>query len=221
MNKWIYRLTDRHIKQGNAFLILNIILFISVSLLFTDYKIGRILAKILFNTLILSSLFTIKRNKNLLFSLGLITIVSGEILASIFAYKQLEYLAGTLKVIFFSIIVIKLVIQVIKSKNVNSKVIVESINVYLLIAIIGSIIAFVIMTANPEAFAFNTMEYKNLSDFLYYSVVTITTLGYGDIVPVSSAAKLLSMFLSVAGQLYITIILALLIGKFLANTDKN
>jgi hypothetical protein len=47
----------------------------------------------------------------------------------------------------------------------------------------------------------------------------MTTVGYGDITPVSSAAKSLSNFISVSGQLYIAIIIAMLVGKFASKTN--
>ncbi len=221
MKTWIYKITDRYSLQGNAFLFCNILFLITISILFGTTTTGSIITRLLFNILILSSLFTIKRNKNLLFSLGVITIVSGHFFAWFFHYKHLNSITDFLKIIFFSVIVAKLVFQVMKSKNVDGKVIFESINVYLLISIIGSLIALIIMAYNPDAFVFNTAETHYFSDFFYFSIVTTTTLGYGDIIPASSAAKLLSMFLAIGGQLYLTIILALLIGKYLANKNKD
>jgi hypothetical protein len=46
----------------------------------------------------------------------------------------------------------------------------------------------------------------------------MTTMGYGDIVPVEPTARTLTIFFSVAGQLYLAMIVALLIGKYLSQT---
>jgi len=51
---------------------------------------------------------------------------------------------------------------------------------------------------------------------LYFSFVTITTLGYGDIVPVSEAARMLASFEAFTGQVYITILVARLVGLHIA-----
>ena len=51
--------------------------------------------------------------------------------------------------------------------------------------------------------------------FIYFGFVTLTTLGYGDITPDTAAARSLSTFTALFGQLYLVIIMALIIGKFL------
>nr|WP_305067219.1 potassium channel family protein [Mangrovivirga halotolerans] len=49
--------------------------------------------------------------------------------------------------------------------------------------------------------------------FLYYGFITLTTVGYGDLVPSSNFGRSIAIFTGVAGQLYLTVILAFLIGK--------
>jgi uncharacterized membrane protein len=58
-------------------------------------------------------------------------------------------------------------------------------------------------------------------DYLYFSFVTMTTLGYGDITPVSSFAKSVTTLIAVMGQLYLTILVAMLVGKFLSRTNLD
>ena len=52
--------------------------------------------------------------------------------------------------------------------------------------------------------------------FLYFSVVTLTTLGYGDVLPVSPAARALAQIEAVVGQLYVAVVLAWLVGMYMA-----
>ena len=49
------------------------------------------------------------------------------------------------------------------------------------------------------------------------SFVSLTTLGYGDIVPITDAAKSLAVFLGIVGQMYITIIVGIMVGKYVKN----
>lgn len=53
-------------------------------------------------------------------------------------------------------------------------------------------------------------------DLIYFSFVTLTTSGYGDIVPLSQPAKFLSILEAVMGQLYLTIMIARLIGMHIS-----
>jgi len=54
----------------------------------------------------------------------------------------------------------------------------------------------------------------NSSSFTYFSFITLTTIGYGDITPVSRGAKLLVMMEAILGQLYIAIFLARIIASY-------
>jgi len=58
-------------------------------------------------------------------------------------------------------------------------------------------------------------------EFVYYSFVTLTTLGYGDITPVRSVARSLSYLEAIAGQFYIAILVASLIGARLARRQTG
>jgi len=53
----------------------------------------------------------------------------------------------------------------------------------------------------------------SLSDSLYFTFVTLTTLGYGDIVPITPAAKIIVLFTSLTGTLYLAIFISSLIAK--------
>ena len=59
-----------------------------------------------------------------------------------------------------------------------------------------------------------------LTDSLYYSAVTITTLGYGEITPVSENARMLAAVEALFGQLFIAVVLAKLVATHLAGRDK-
>jgi Ion channel len=52
------------------------------------------------------------------------------------------------------------------------------------------------------------------TDLLYFSLITLSTIGYGDIVPLSGEARILAALEGVTGVLYIAITVALLVGRF-------
>jgi Na+/H+-dicarboxylate symporter len=54
---------------------------------------------------------------------------------------------------------------------------------------------------------------------MYYGFITMTTVGYGDILPLKPYTRSLATFIAVAGQFYMAIIVALLVGKFAAQHD--
>ena len=91
----------------------------------------------------------------------------------------------------------------------------------MLLGIAASILFGFLYRIKPEAFSASTGNFSSQADFIYFSFVTITTLGYGDILPVSHLARSLAIMFSVTGQLYLTMIIAMLVGKYLSVNQVN
>ena len=176
----------------------------------------------LFNTisysLMLISIFSIIDNKTR-FLKYIIIATLGLIWMMYFSpYALVKYIAFLFSVMVFIIATIIMIKQIVSSKTVSGKVIVDVICGYLLIGVILGFLNRVLLWINPGAIGLDGPS--TISDIIYYSFITVTTIGYGDISPVSSAAKSLSILFGVIAQLYLTIIIALIIGKFL-NSKKD
>lgn len=131
----------------------------------------------------------------------------------------LNYLSSLINIIFFQIIVIKLIIQIAKSKKTNAGVIFESINGYLMMGLMFTTWVAIAMLYDPGAFSFGTSG-PTAMNYVYFTFVTMTTLGYGEITPVVPFAKSLAILISTSGQIYIAVIIAMLVGKY-AGSQNN
>jgi voltage-gated potassium channel Kch len=155
-----------------------------------------------------------------------VTFIILEWLSSELELPLINGISRSLSMIFFIIIVILFIVGIAKAKKVDLNVILDAINGYLLLSIVFGILIAIIMRHNSQAFNFPNLEVVKLkkgfafTEYMYYSIVTITTLGYGDIVPKTPYAKSLATFISICGQFYIAILLALLVGKFAASQNK-
>ena len=56
--------------------------------------------------------------------------------------------------------------------------------------------------------------------FQYFSFVTITTLGYGDITPVTEVAKAITTLEAIVGQIYLVVVVAWLVGMHVSRKSK-
>ncbi|MBW2410331.1 MAG: two pore domain potassium channel family protein, partial [Deltaproteobacteria bacterium] len=90
--------------------------------------------------------------------------------------------------------------------------------VYLLLAIVWAYAYRAIGVIQPGSFAIADAQNITQSLALYYSFVTITTLGYGDIFPVTTAAKSCAILEAIIGQLYLVITIALLVGVYVSQS---
>ena len=113
--------------------------------------------------------------------------------------------------------------QVLFTGAVDTNRIVGAICIYLLMGLIWALMYLFIAQAIPGAF--NGVEqlvwYDNFADVAYYSYVTLTTLGYGDISPVAPIARFLVYMEAVVGVFYMAILVASLIGVGISESNKN
>ncbi|MCB9745764.1 MAG: two pore domain potassium channel family protein [Alphaproteobacteria bacterium] len=85
---------------------------------------------------------------------------------------------------------------------------------YLLLGAAGAFATAAIARAAPEAFAGLPPD-LDVSEMLYYSFVTLTSLGFGDITPVSRPARAVTTAIAVAGQLYLAVFVGIIVGKYI------
>ncbi len=90
--------------------------------------------------------------------------------------------------------------------------------IYLLIGVLWAILYGFVELVEPTAFLYAGREAGDpIEHVLYYSFVTLTTLGYGDMTPVHPVARTLAYLEAVIGQLYIAVLIAGLVGRHVAN----
>ncbi|MEM7672060.1 MAG: ion channel [Verrucomicrobiota bacterium] len=120
----------------------------------------------------------------------------------------------------FSAYVAALLIQGIFShKSVDTALLIHSICVYFLMVVTFAMLHGLVDHLSPGSYNIvgASGDVRNhLSDLFYFSVVTLTTLGYGDFLPLSQAAKTLVSIEALTGQLYLTVIVARLVGLHIA-----
>lgn len=117
--------------------------------------------------------------------------------------------------LFFGFLFIRLLIYLLRSSTVNVNSLYAGIAAYLVLGIVAMPLCGAIQYYFPGSYS--SVDSFSTYDLLYYCYTTITTVGYGDVTPVHPIAKSLAILLSIAGQLYITFVVAIIIGKYLAN----
>jgi len=135
---------------------------------------------------------------------------------------SLALVSNCLSILIFGYTMIRILGFIFKSKTVTSDVIFAAILVYLLIGITWGIIFRSMETVQPGSFSIGEglEQYQRIA-FTYYSFVTLTTLGYGDISPLSPQAGTLAILEAIIGQLYLAVLIARLVGTHISHSRKN
>ncbi len=212
---------DRLRHRYNYVLLAFIVIYVFIIGLFEHSTTRVFLYNVVITAIYLLSVLTIthdKRSSIFYYAAGVIGL---NWLTEYLHMDELTHLSDMLSFMFFILVVVLLVMRIANSKKVGRLEFLEAINVYFLIAVAGSLLFKLINNNNAEAFNKAYDSPFTTSDLIYYTLVTFTTLGYGDITPADSLAKSLSLLMSVSGQLYLTMIIAVLVGKYLGGNSTN
>ncbi len=119
-------------------------------------------------------------------------------------------------VVFLLFTLITLLKTVLRAERVTRDTIYGALSVYLLMAITWGAAYMLLCTLQPAAIAMDHPRHPNAamdwSDCVYYSFVTLTTLGYGDVVPMTAQARSLSILEAITGIMYVAVLIAHLVS---------
>ncbi len=133
-----------------------------------------------------------------------------------------EYLAlmtAALNSIYILYLVVRMAIQFSSAQRVTTNTLLIAVNGYLLIGLTCALYALLIAHLAPDSFyvarenAFLSAD-TQFHTFAYYAFINMSTVGFGDIIPVTNAGRALAVLLAVTGPLYIAIVIAFLVGKY-------
>ena len=147
----------------------------------------------------------------------LVTIVALEFISKFVELEVFNSILILFNIMTLETVIALYIVQIYREQKVNTSVILQAINGYLLLGVISSLYIVLILKYDAGAFSFpDVYDILNikLGEAQYIGLVTISTLGYGDIFPVTPIASSITTFIAITGQLYVAIIIALLIGKF-------
>jgi voltage-gated potassium channel len=219
------RLLNGTLSKWNAVLLFSVI-FAAFILPVLPLNLQKGLARIVFSIIYIAAIFSLERKRSFILYLFGLTIVL-EWISGLFDMQLLQVFARVMNILFFFVVVFSLIWQIAIAKEVNAVVILGSIIGYLLLGIIFSIFISFIMQHDPGAFsgqAGTNLPADPSTDTgisLYFGYVTMATLGYGDIVPLKPYTRSFATFITISGQFYIAIIVALLVGKFLSRKNES
>lgn len=158
-------------------------------------------------------------------------LLAGCSLVTLFArtllpWPSIEIAEGLLTVVYLTYVVCLIVQSLFRRRQVTFDTIAASLCGYLLIGVIYSVIYSLVIAFDASAVSVNSQagsafeeihfgDHRTASS-LYFSFVTLTTLGYGDLTPVSITARMLTASEALIGQLYLTVLVARLVALHIA-----
>ena len=184
---------------------------------------ARIFLDIFLTAIVISMVYAITHKKSHFLAGGLLAIVMLASMWLQYAYPNKGILAiGMIAgVIFIAVVIANILRYMFKSEEINREIIYAAILLYLLAAVMWAFVYTFLELIDPASFNIDLSQHQDyLLVFQYFSFVTITTLGYGDITPVTEVAKAITVLEAVAGQLYLVVAVAWLVGMYVSQKSK-
>jgi hypothetical protein len=142
-------------------------------------------------------------------------VVVAVLLGWLFDLSLAERFASGLEFCFLTLVAASLLMDIARSRRVDMNVVFGACCVYLLLGLIWAAVYSLLESAAPGSFDLSGRPdgaESAASGLVYYSFITMTTVGYGDIVPLSPPARALSALQGLVGQLYLAIVIARFVG---------
>ncbi|MGB5228265.1 MAG: potassium channel family protein [Eudoraea sp.] len=165
------------------------------------------------------------RIKNLFVVVVFVAIVL-YVLSSILAIDEilLTYTNFAILFSFYSIVTYVIITQVWRSKRVNRGVILGLMSGYICLGLVGFFICMAVEIIEPDSFSgLISQELNsegNRDDLIYFSFITLLTIGYGDILPLTQLARNASVIIGLLGQFYLVIVTAVVVEKYIRHSDR-
>lgn len=214
------------VQQNNRFLILllSLVIFFALYPIVENSLLATLILNLSFMLIIFSGVLAISNTRQ-----PLLTSLSLALLVVVFRWTHyfyqfdlwviLEHCTNTL---FWAYIAVRILKFILSQSIITAEMIYAALAVYFIFGLAWASIYQVIEISNPHSFSISNGE-ASAQNFIfqmwYFSMVTLTTLGYGDIAPVTMIARVFVVLEAIMGQFYLAVLIANLIGRRIAQ-DK-
>jgi hypothetical protein len=201
-------------------------LLVALALLFLSFpfveevKGGDVIVSILLSLVLLSAVVAVADRKGVFFIALLLAVpaIGGRWINHFRPDLIPPPVFLTAGLILIAFVVANLLHFVLRAPSVDVEVLCASISAYLMLGLMWTVAYWLVAQLTPNAFAFNTGTgtKETMAGFnaFYFSFITLSTVGYGDITPVSRIARWLAATEAMTGLLYVTVLIARLVSLY-------
>ena len=199
------------------------------SLVFPGDLYEKYISNLVFIANLLAGLLLISKRRNFVYFFILLIIIAGldfgADLLDLGNEEMFKFVLVVVYFLFYGMVTSILISQIWNTKKVDENVILGVISGYISLGLIAFFICLTIELVTPGSFqglltSVNNPEIKNES-IMYYSYITMLTIGYGDVSPTTEMSQKASVLIGLMGQFYMVIITAIIVGKFISQSANK
>lgn len=145
------------------------------------------------------------------------------LLPGIAVLPSAHLLTMALLAVFLTFSAVRLVQLLARVPRVNLQVLAGAAGGYVHLGLTGGVIATLMQHGDPTCFSLGHLapHESMLERLIYFSYITVSTLGYGDVLPTNVAGERFVVLLSISSTLYVSLLVAILLGRFVAPVEPG
>ena len=210
-------------RNHPAYLMVSLFLLILIQPAFDGKPIANLVLNVLLSVTLLSAMLTVLQSRRILVavcSIGGLTMLLNWLNSFLDLGRGLSLLGIAMLGVFAAVVIGIMLEHLLTARHVTTNTLCRAVSTYILIGIAWAAIYKVVLMLDPGAISGLTPE-GPWGDFVYYSFTVLTTLGFGDVTPVSPYGKSLTILQAVLGPLYLTVLVAKLVAMHKPPDPKN
>jgi len=196
------------------FLLISIVLMFTLRPFLEGFVTISVVVDIFATLILISGVYAASSNKYV-FYIALLIALPTLIAHWATYFTEASFLIKAVQIsggLFYIFLVAVILNYLFKEKQITADVIASAICAYLLLGLAWSAVFSILELQQSGSFNIPQSLQAESSPFNYYSYVTLTTLGYGDMTPVTAEARSLSLLEAITGQLYLATLIARLVA---------
>lgn len=213
-------------KYGFRNLLFFLLLYIFGSPFLTNFPSFAILAHLSLSASLLLSVYAIKKEQGfrttaMIFLLPVLVLYWCAIYDVIGSGRIYSYILLSL---YLGLLVFTFAAQIAKFKVITLNTIIATLCLYLIIGLFWGALYSLLYELSPGSYSgalLDNTDGNKFSLFIYFSIVTLTTLGYGDITPQTLEASSLCQLEAIVGQFFTAVVIAWLVGSYASSKAKQ
>lgn len=188
---------------------------------------GSVLTNILLGLTLIASIYPFSERRLMLWGAGSLAVVMFAALwvAMLTGLRVAELTALAAGAVFYTYTAVTLIGSILVRVRISADDLAGAIGAYLLLGISGAFVFAFLNVAAPGSLVATTgaiaapvgkLLGQSFGEYLYFSFTCLTTLGFGDLVPASAQTRVFAYLEAVIGQVYLTVLVARLVGLHLS-----
>ena len=201
-------------------LLIALILLFAVTPFVEGLPNGDLIESGLMTLVMIASLIAVARSPRVLLAAAVLLVpaIAAKWLNHFFPNHVSPHYFLFLGMVFFGFTIYRILRFILQASSVDAEVLSAGIVVYLMLGLLWSLSYMLLAQITPGSFLFALADrpHDRMDGFnaFYFSFSTLTTLGFGDITPVTRVARTLAVMETVIGTLYLAILISRLVGRY-------